>query len=350
MSKWEITAYTTLRDNEMLRRMSIVSASDISRDPANYYSINVYVGTKGGGLDLIGSWAGNKNTLEAGTHFALIGNYANRRMRNGESIVVSLFKQGSPSPSASAYTLQVVMANTGGQSAVEQPLPIMETMDGRELRSGHMSVSAHAIESSGIREWSISVPLQDPRDNAYVEINGTTGYGKTSQLGSGTASASTVLLGNSTWGIPPSPWTYVVLGSDFSTTAATAQNVTNFNFTPASNKKYMIEMRFMLRSANTAVGPRPGIAWPTGISNHAATIRVADGATGTTSYNWGPTTTQVVATPGVASTSHSWLAIGDAIMVMGTASGNFQVVLLSETAGTSVTMKADSYFRYREFP
>lgn len=358
IDKSEITAYTTLRDNEMLRRVSIVSSSDINRSTTDYYNVDVYVGSKGGGLDLLGSFYGNKNTLQAGTSFKIDrrlspGSYTDRRMRNGESIVVRLTRQGKPVPSANSYTVQILMAVTAGASDKEQPILDM-TMGPESLRPGRDGAVAHAIQSSGMREWSISVPLQDPTDTTdYVEID-TDGYARADQLGSGTASSSTVLRGDNTWGAAPSPWTYVVLGSDFTTAAPTNtfQDVTGMAFTPASNKKYMIDMFFLVTTVASATGARPGIKWPTaGVTNNAGWVGVANSATSFVYHTWGGTTTNGPNTLSLANNTQSWPAYGSAVLIMGAgATGNFQIVLASEVLGSAVTMKANSYFRYREYP
>ena len=57
------------------------------------------------------------------------------------------------------------------------------------------------------------------------------------------------------------PWTRVILASDFSTTLATNTAVTGMTFAPAANKRYLVEVYLLLRTATATVGPRPGFSW-----------------------------------------------------------------------------------------
>jgi hypothetical protein len=144
------------------------------------------------------------------------------------------------------------------------------------------------------------------------------------------------------------PWTVVKLAGDFTTSNSTNTTVTDFYFTPAINKTYYVLGTFMLRTATATVGARPGIAWPANITD--ATARVEASASLTTSIirSWGARTTQNAASTGLATTADSHYGGLEALLVTsGTTSGNFQITLASETAGTNVTLKAGSFLMYR---
>jgi hypothetical protein len=64
---------------------------------------------------------------------------------------------------------------------------------------------------------------------------------------------------------------------------------------------------------------------------------------------WGAASTQNAASTGLADTTNSHWGSLDGIIITGASpSGNLQITLASETAGTVVTMKAGSFLMYRE--
>lgn len=144
------------------------------------------------------------------------------------------------------------------------------------------------------------------------------------------------------------PWTYVKLASDFTTSLATNANVTGLSFTPNANSTYVIEGFFLLRTATATVGPRPGIAWPTGTSDGAAQIESANSAVAQQYGAGNPSGAFNSASTGVPTTTGSWPgAMWGTVVTGASPSGTVQVTLASETAGTNVTMKAGSWIRYR---
>jgi hypothetical protein len=147
------------------------------------------------------------------------------------------------------------------------------------------------------------------------------------------------------------PWTYVRLTSDFSTSSATAVDVTGLNFTPAANQRYEIEVALMVRTATATVGPRPGCAWPTGATDGVAWLQVTS-ASGTNVVQNGNINQAVLApVGGLPNATASFPASIKGLLVMGASpSGTFRVQLASETAGTVVTIKAGSFLRYRTVP
>lgn len=174
-----------------------------------------------------------------------------------------------------------------------------------------------------------------------------------SDLGSGTPSGSNFLRGDLVWAAPSGgsdPWTYVRLASDFPTTSATAVDVTGLSLTPSANLRYEIEGLLLLRTNTTTVGPRPGIAWPTGMTDGVATIDTSSSATARLLTNGNIGASMLAAVGGLPNTTQSWPAKIHATLIAGASpSGTFRLQLASETAGTTVTMKANSWFRWRTF-
>lgn len=143
------------------------------------------------------------------------------------------------------------------------------------------------------------------------------------------------------------PWTIVKLASDFPTSSATAVD-TGLAFTPLANTTYIVEGSFMVRTATATVGPRPGCAWPTGCTDGVASIQQTSSATANVFANGNIVASVLAPVGGVPTTTGSWPAFLWGVFTAGAApSGTFKVQLASETAGTTVTMKAGSFLRYR---
>lgn len=145
------------------------------------------------------------------------------------------------------------------------------------------------------------------------------------------------------------PWTIIRLASDFTTTSGTAVAVTGLAFAPAANKQYEFEAKLRLRSATATIGPRPGLTWPTGTTDGGVGIWAPNSATAEAIARQPAGVAAVAASTGVPSTNQSWPGfISGDVQIGGNPSGNIQVTLNAETAGTTVTIKAGSFLRYRE--
>lgn len=145
------------------------------------------------------------------------------------------------------------------------------------------------------------------------------------------------------------PWTYVKLGTDFVTISATAVDVTGLAFTPAADKTYEFEAVLRLRTATATVGPRPGLAWPTGTTDGVAGIDMTSSATARLLANGNPNAALLAADGGLPNTTRSYPAWIRGNVTMGASpSGTVKVQMATETAGTNVTVKAGSYLKYRE--
>lgn len=143
-------------------------------------------------------------------------------------------------------------------------------------------------------------------------------------------------------------WTYLPLASDFVTSSATAVDVTGLAFTPLANTTYEFEALLMVRTATATVGPRPGLAWPTGGTDGTASIYVPTAAS-TEAFIHGNINAAVLApVGGLPDTTSSYQARIRGMFVAGaTPSGTVKVQLASETAATNVTAVAKSFLRYR---
>ena len=144
------------------------------------------------------------------------------------------------------------------------------------------------------------------------------------------------------------PWVYIELGSDVTTTSATAVDVTGLSFTPAASTDYEFEACLYCRTNTATVGPRPGLAWPTGMTDGVVDIRIPTAA-GTEAIQFGNINAAVLApVGGLPNTTQSWPGriIGD-VRAGASPSGTVKVQIASETAGTTVTVKAGSWLKYR---
>jgi hypothetical protein len=145
------------------------------------------------------------------------------------------------------------------------------------------------------------------------------------------------------------PWTVVKLASDFPTSSAAAVDITGLSMTPAASKTYLIEAMLMLRTATATVGARPGIAWPTGMTDGVAEIRASSSAAAQVIAFGNIAAAVLCANTGLVNTTQSWPARLRATLVSGVSpSGTFRLQLATETAGTTVTVKAGSWLRWRE--
>lgn len=141
--------------------------------------------------------------------------------------------------------------------------------------------------------------------------------------------------------------TVVILSNDFTTSSATAVDVTGLSFAPTANKHYVFDGMFEIRTTNAAVSPRIGLAWATGLVAGVATIRQTGTLTAEVVANGAITGAILIAagTVPLANTSYPAFITGF-LLAGGSPGGALSVQLASSLAGTSVTLKAGSFLRY----
>lgn len=145
------------------------------------------------------------------------------------------------------------------------------------------------------------------------------------------------------------PWTYLALASDISTLSASAVNISGLAFTPAANKTYEFEALLLCRTAVATVGPRVGLAWPTGMTDGVAEIGVPTSGTADVLVYGNINAALLAAVGGLPGTTSSYPSRIKGMVIAGASpSGTVKVQMASETAGTTVTAKAGSFIKYRE--
>lgn len=204
----------------------------------------------------------------------------------------------------------------------------------------------------------ITASTGDPEDltatqaTSLLDIFTDSAKGLAPPSGGGTTN---FLRADGTWAATPGgggadPWTYVLLSSDFITSSATAVDITGLLFTPAANLRYEFEAVLMLRTATATVGPRPGLAWATGMTDGVATIETTSSATAKLITNGNIASALLAAVGGLPTTTGSWPATIKGIVQAGAApTSTIRVQMASETAGTNVTVRANSFIRWRTY-
>lgn len=144
------------------------------------------------------------------------------------------------------------------------------------------------------------------------------------------------------------PWTYVKLTNDFVTSSSSAVDITGLSFLPILSRQYEFEAVLFLRTATTTVGPRPGLAWPTGLVDGVATVDTPTSATARAFVNGNINASLLGPVGGLPNTTQSYPAYVAGTFITGLLPvGSLRLQMASETAGTNVTVKAGSFLKWR---
>lgn len=160
--------------------------------------------------------------------------------------------------------------------------------------------------------------------------------------------AGNLLTLTATSGGGADPWTYIKLASDFVTSSATAVDVTGLGFTPSASQTYEFEAHLLCRTATSTVGPRPGIAWSTGLTDGVASIYTPSSATAEVQQHGNASAAVLAPVGGLPNATQSYGAKIMGTLIAGVSpAGQTRIQLASETAGTNVTIKAGSWLKFR---
>lgn len=161
--------------------------------------------------------------------------------------------------------------------------------------------------------------------------------------------ASTWALANHTHAGGSDPWTYVVLGSHFWTSSASAVNVPSFSFTATTSVNYEVEGQLLCRTSSATIGPRPGFSWPANLTDGIGTLWLTSAA-GTQVLQNGNKSAAVLAPVGGLPNTSSWPAqFSGVLLASASTSGNLQMQLASESSTIFVGLMAGSFLKYRTY-
>jgi hypothetical protein len=104
----------------------------------------------------------------------------------------------------------------------------------------------------------------------------------------------------------------------------------------------------MLRTATATTGPRPGLAWATGLTDGVAGLFMPTSATAQVLAFGNINAALLAAVGGLPNTTQSWPArVSGTVRAGASPSGNVRIQMASETGGTNVTVVTGSYIKYR---
>jgi hypothetical protein len=147
------------------------------------------------------------------------------------------------------------------------------------------------------------------------------------------------------------PWTYLYLGTTQNNATLVLSDIPDLQFTPGSAGKWVVEGKFLLRSASTGTVPRMTAynpdnsdgAWNLDISQGPTTLTLGNGGVGSAA--------NLTAVGTLRNANLSVLGRLEAFYITTAASTTpFKMALQSENSGVNVSMLAGSYIRYRKLP
>ena len=210
------------------------------------------------------------------------------------------------------------------------------------------NLAANSIIGNNTGSPATPLALTTAQTTAMLDTFTSSLKGLAPASGGGTAN---FLRADGTWATPSGgsdPWTYLKLSSNFVTNSASAVNITGLAFTPAANTQYEFEAVLLLRTATTTVGPRPGLAWPTGGTDGVGMIDTPTSATARALTNGNINAALLGPVGGLPNTTQSYPAKIKGTFIAGASpSGDVRLQMASETGGTNVTVMTGSFIKYR---
>lgn len=147
----------------------------------------------------------------------------------------------------------------------------------------------------------------------------------------------------------------VVLAADFTTSSIAAVTVDNgggddLTWTPAANKTYEVIGHIMFQSDTLASAVRIGLAWPGGMSDNAGWVFQPNTLdTNQVQRHFGGSGAAQTASTAVPAANTTYMAQVRATIVMGASpTGSFKIQCKAEVGTAVATIRAGSYFSYRE--
>lgn len=169
----------------------------------------------------------------------------------------------------------------------------------------------------------------------------------------GTRDATTFLRGDNTWAVPvgggTDPWSHAVATVDTTNSTTTAANATGLTIPALANGLYEFRIFVIVTSSVTTVGAQVGLA-VTGSGSVVTAYGVGNnGATGSVSAFPGSAQLPMTVASLNAATGSSQMvgAVIEGTIRASSMTGSVDVTIKSETAGSAVAVKADSFLRYR---
>ena len=248
----------------------------------------------------------------------------------------------------------------------------------RSVKGGHVNLDAchgnivvgSGVQAEGGRPFRLVIPRHQYRYTrtidpaAVIEIGApalldSSGKVALTQLpqnvidGSGINVTFNPLTGQSTIALdvdgPGASWSESVLGTDFTNDTTTQTAVTALKFTPAANKRYIVE-GWIAHTANAnGTGVRVGITMPSGLVHAPVQIVSANGGAASQSNNNAAASGNTASTAANSAGAVACMTFIRAIVIAGASpGGDVQVTVASELASNLVTVLAGSVLRWRD--